>query len=91
MMKSESQLLVQAINNLKPTSEFVLTNDDYSTIEWHVLEGTAPTKAAVDAEIEKIKSAEITAAEEKAAAQASAVAKLSALGLTAEEIAALKL
>ena len=89
-MKTDSHLLVEAIRNLKPTSEFVLTNDDYSTIEWHVLEGTAPTKAAVDAEIEKIKGAELVEADNKAAAQASAVAKLSALGLTAEEIAALK-
>ncbi len=89
-MKSESQLLVEAIRNLKPTSEFVLTNDDYATIEWHVLEGTAPTKTAVNAEIEKIKAAELVEADNKAAAAASAVSKLSALGLTAEEIAALK-
>jgi len=74
--------LVEAIQSLKPNSEFHLANDDYSTIEWHVLEGSAPTQAAVDSEIDKIKAAEVTAAADKAAAKA---ALLQRLGITEEE------
>jgi hypothetical protein len=82
--------LSAAILSLRPGSEFSFTDNDYSTIEWHTLEGVAPTKAQIDAEIEKIKAAEIAAENAKAAAAASAVTKLEAIGLTAEEIAALR-
>jgi hypothetical protein len=81
-MKSDTQLLVEAIRNLKPTSEFVITDGDYSTIEWHVLEGTAPTKAQVTAEITKIKAADVTAEAEH---QASKAALLARLGITEDE------
>lgn len=89
-MKTESQLLVEAITNLRPNSQFVITDNDYSTIEWHVLEGTAPTLAQINAEIVKIEAAETDAETVKAANAASAISKLEALGLTAEEIAAIK-
>lgn len=75
-------LLVQAIKNLKPNSEFVITNDDYSTIEWHKLDGTAPTKAEVDAEIAQVKTQLVEEAEEKEAKRA---ALLTRLGLTEDE------
>lgn len=81
-MKSETQYLVDAIRKLKPTSEFVITNDDYSTIEWHVLEGTAPTKAQITAEIEKIKADDLVA---EADNQASKAALLARLGITEDE------
>jgi len=81
-MKSETQLLVEAIRNLKPSSEFVITEADYSTIEWHILEGTAPTKAQVTAEITKIKAADLTA---EADHQASKAALLARLGITEDE------
>jgi len=74
--------LVEAIQSLKPNSEFHLANDDYSTIEWDVLEGAAPTQAAINAEIDKIKAAEVTAAADKAAAKS---ALLQRLGITEEE------
>jgi hypothetical protein len=35
--------LVKAIKYLKPDSEFVFDDSDYSTIQWHLLEGDAPT------------------------------------------------
>jgi hypothetical protein len=89
-MKTESQLLVEAITNLRPNSQFVITDNDYSTIEWHVLDGTAPTLAQINAEIVKIQAAEADAETVKAANAASAISKLEALGLTAEEIAAIK-
>lgn len=82
--------LIKAINNLRPSSEFTFTDNDYSTIEWHVLEGTAPTKKQVEDEIAKIKAAELAEEAAKIAAAHSAITKLEALGLTAEEIAAIR-
>jgi hypothetical protein len=74
--------LVEAIFKLRPNAEFVIHDNDYSTIEWHVLEGTAPTKAQIDAAIEEIKAAEITEAETKATDKAALLARL---GLTDAE------
>ena len=81
-MKTDIELMVLAIRNLKPTAEFVITENDYSTIEWHVLDGTAPTKAQVNAEIEKVKIQLETAETELAASKA---ALLDRLGITADE------
>jgi hypothetical protein len=74
--------LADAIKSLRPTSEFSYTNDDYSTIQWVVLDGEAPTQAEIDAEIIKIKEAEIIEAEQKTTARQ---AVLDRLGITAEE------
>ena len=74
--------IIQAIWSLKPHSEYTFSNNDYSTIEWHVLEGEAPTQAEIDAEIVKIKAAELTAESNKAASRA---ALLSRLGITEDE------
>jgi len=75
--------MAKAIKSLRPTAEFVFSENDYSTIEWHVLEGDAPTQAEIDAEIVKIKTAELTAEADKAAARA---AVLERLGLTEDEV-----
>lgn len=74
--------ITKAIWSLKPNSEYTFSNNDYSTIKWHVLEGEAPTQAEIDAEIEKIKAAELTAEADRAAAK---TALLSRLGITEEE------
>ena len=74
--------LVQAIKNLKPNSEFSFTDDDYSTINWIVLDGDAPTQKQIDDEIKRIKAAEITEAQAKATQKA---ALLDRLGITEEE------
>jgi hypothetical protein len=74
--------LADAIKSLRPNSEFSFTNNDYSTIQWVVLEGEAPTQEEIDAEIIKIKEAEIIEAEQKATARQ---AVLDRLGITAEE------
>lgn len=74
--------LAKAIKSLRPTAEFSYTEDDYSTIKWDVLEGDAPTQAEIDAEIKKIKAAEVKAEAEKAAKKA---ALLERLGITEEE------
>lgn len=77
-----SKYLVQAIRQFQPDAEFSFTNDDYSTIEWHVLDGKAPTQAQIDKAIEEIKAKEIADAETKDARKA---ALLERLGITEEE------
>lgn len=75
--------LAKAIKNLKPTSEFSYQEDDYSTVNWDVLEGSAPTQKQIDDEIKRIKAAEITDAKVKET-QRKAIADR--LGLTADEL-----
>ncbi len=71
-----------AILKLKPGSEFTFQNDDYSTIEWVVLKGKAPTQSEIDAAIEQVKADEITQAQAKAQAKAELLERL---GITADE------
>lgn len=74
--------LVKAIRKLKPNAEFSLINNDYSTIKWDVLEGTAPTQAEIDSTIEQIKAEEAQAEANKAQAKAQLLAQL---GITEEQ------
>jgi hypothetical protein len=74
--------LTKAIKKLKPSAEFSFTDDDYSTINWDVLEGDAPTKKQIDDAIKAIKAFELTEAESKAAAK---TALLERLGITEDE------
>jgi hypothetical protein len=83
--------LTKAIKRLNPTAEFSFTDDDYSTINWDVLEGKAPTKKQIDDAIKTIKAEEANEATAKATAKEAAQAKLTALGLTVEDLAALGL
>jgi hypothetical protein len=83
--------LAKAIWKLSPTAEFSFTEEDYSTIKWDVLEGTAPTKTQIEAAIEQIKIEETLAAANAVAAKEAAQAKLAALGLTTEDLKALGL
>jgi hypothetical protein len=78
----EKNYLVEAIFKLRPNSEFVIHDNDYSTIEWFVLDGTAPTKAEIDAAIKQIKAQEVTEAAAKATEKTALLARL---GLTADE------
>jgi len=74
--------LADAIKSLRPSSQFSFTDDNYSTIQWDVLEGKAPTQAEIDAEIERIKISKVSEEADKVAAKA---ALLERLGITAEE------
>lgn len=85
-MKTESQLLIDAIRKLKPTSEFVITDGDYSTIEWHVLEGTAPTQAEIDAAIKQVKIDDANVEKSRLDARNALLAKL---GITSDELSIL--
>ena len=40
-----------AIESLAPDGEFILHDEDYSTIEWVIVPATIPTQAEIDAEI----------------------------------------
>lgn len=74
-----------ALAALRPDEEFTYNNDDLSTIVWHTAGVTTPSQEEIDAKIAEI-DAEIDA---KANARQNALSKLAALGLTADEIAAL--
>ncbi len=75
--------LSKAIFNLKPNAEFSYQDEDYSTINWIVLDGDAPTKKEIDDEIKKIKAAEIADAKAK---ETKRQAIADRLGLTADEL-----
>lgn len=74
--------LFKAIKSLKPSAEFTFKDEDYSTIEWIVLEGEAPSIEEIEAEIVLIKDAEKNDAIEKTLAKTALLARL---GITAEE------
>ena len=78
--------LYEAIKSLRPAAEFSFIEDDYATVKWDSLEGDAPTKAQIDAEISKLKADEEQAAAEKATAKAAIAERL---GLTDAELAVL--
>ncbi len=69
--------LFKAIRKLQPTAEFSFQNNDYSTIDWHILEGEAPTQAEIDEAIEQVKANEIAEAEARATAKAALLERLS--------------
>lgn len=74
--------LVKAIQKLHPEAEFSLENDDYSTITWDILEGSAPTQSEIDSAIKLVK-----AEEEAALATKEALRKalLDRLGISESE------
>lgn len=74
--------LSKAVKFLRPTAEFVITNDDYSTIVWHVLQGDAPTQKEIDDAIKAVKAEEIKTAKANATAKSALLEKL---GITADE------
>jgi hypothetical protein len=74
--------LADAILSLSPNSQFTYSDEDYSTINWIVLEGTAPTLKEVNDEIKRLKAADAAAETEKANNKAALLAKL---GITDDE------
>ena len=80
------QLIVKAINKLRPNSEFSFVNNDYSTIKWDKLKGDVPTLAEIEAAV-----AEIVAEDNLLATQrlTNKAALLERLGITADEAALL--
>jgi hypothetical protein len=75
--------LTKAIRKLKPNSEFSYTNNDYSTVNWDVLDGDAPTQKEIDDAIKQVKADEKTELKTK---EATKQAILDRIGLTADEL-----
>lgn len=79
---SDSVYLDWAIQSLRPEAEFTFNDADYSTVNWIKLDGKAPTKSEVDAEIKKIKA---QMAIQDAEREVKRQAILNRLGITKEE------
>ena len=73
---------MKAIQKLRPNSEAIVSDDDYSTVIWHTLDGEAPSQAEIDAAIKQIKADEDNEVKAKAAKKA---ALLDRLGITEDE------
>ena len=82
-------IIVQALRSLRPGAEFTMNDEDLSTIVWYTEGVKTPTKKEVADEIKRLQAAEAKAIADKAAAKASAIAKLEALGLNLEEAQAI--
>lgn len=80
---------IRAIQALRPGAEFTIIDEDLSTIVWNSSDVTTPTEAEVNNKIAELEAADAQDIINKAAAKARAEAKLAALGLTTEEVAAL--
>jgi hypothetical protein len=78
-----------AIKFLYPDSEFSMVNDDVNQITWVGQSYPIPTAEELQSAIAAMEAEEVAKAEAQAANKESARAKLAALGLTPEEIAAL--
>ena len=74
--------IVQAIKKLRPNAEFSFRGEDYSEINWIVLEGNPPTYKEITDAIKLVKKEEIADNEAKVQAKA---ALLDRLGITADE------
>jgi hypothetical protein len=78
-----------AVMSLRPGAEWSMTNDDVENIIWRT-EGVTPlTQAEVDAEVARLEQQAIDDASAREAALESGRAKLLALGLTEDEVAAM--
>ena len=78
-----------AIRLMYPDAAFSMTDDDISTVAWRTEGIATPTQEEIDAKIKQIEDEEAAKVASQAANKESAQAKLAAIGLTPEEIAAL--
>jgi hypothetical protein len=79
----------QAVMSLRPGAEWTMNGDDVENITWHTPDVQPLTSKQVAAEVKRLEQAEIDEAAAREAAKASALAKLEALGLTADEAQAI--
>lgn len=81
--------ILKAIKHLKPNAEVTIIGDDLETLNWIKYDGTKPTNQQIIAAIDVVKANEQEALANAKMTRESAIAKLAALGLTEDEIAAL--
>jgi hypothetical protein len=79
----------EAVMSLRPDTEWTMNGDDVEGIMWHTPNVEPLTTAEVQAEMVRLEQVAIDEAAAREAAKASALAKLEALGLTADEAAAI--
>jgi hypothetical protein len=82
-------MIDQALVSLRPGAVWALHGFEYSGLEWRDEIQTKPTEEEINAEIERIKAEVATEKQAAETAKQSALAKLTALGLTADEVKAL--
>jgi hypothetical protein len=80
---------IRAIQSLRPGVDFTLNNNDITTIVWSTSNVSPLTQSEVNTEATRLETEFNQSIVDKAAALASAEAKLATLGLSATEIAAL--
>jgi len=81
--------ILEAIKKINPNAQASITDEDLNTIRWE--NGTTPiSKEDIEAQIPVVEQEIADAAAKKIADKASANAKLKALGLTDDEIEAIK-
>ena len=81
--------LIKAIQKINPTAEVSVSEEDINSIVWE--NGTTPiSKEDIQAQLPVVEQEIADAAAKKIADKASADAKLKALGLTDDEIEAIK-
>ena len=82
-------MIDKAILKINPNAEFTINDNNVDKITWH--NGTTPiSKEDIEAQIPVVEQEIADAAAKKIADKASANAKLKALGLTDDEIEAIK-
>lgn len=79
----------QAVISLRPNAEWSMNDEDVENIIWHTPNVEPLTKEEVQAEMQRLEQEQIAAEQAKVEKKQSAIAKLSALGLDEDEIAAL--
>jgi len=79
----------QAVMSLRAGVEWTMNGDDVEGIIWHTPDVQPLTAKEVAAEVKRLEEAAADEAAAKEAAKASALAKLEALGLTADEAQAI--
>lgn len=79
----------EAVAGLRPNVEWVMYGDDVENIIWHTPDVQPLTTAEVEAEMLRLEQAAVDAEAARIAARESAMAKLTALGLNVDEVAAI--
>lgn len=81
--------ITQALLNIANGAQWTLRGDTYADIEWHDTVIPKPTEAEITAAVADLPNVEAQRQQAQTNAKKSALAKLTALGLTQDEVKAL--
>ena len=79
----------QAVASLRPGVEWSMSGDDVAGISWHTPDVEPLTQSEVEAEVVRLETEVVLAAEAVVSARTSAMSKLAALGLSEAEVLAI--